>query len=492
MTHTGFFFNYRYTFLSLFLSLLAGFAFPQEAEGLKKISALLEEYRSDNDLKQASYSFCILNAKTGKVLSEHNSNTALSPASTMKVLTTGAALGSLGTNFRYETKIQYTGTFDSVSGTISGDLVIKGSGDPTLNSQYFRKKEDTLQTADVWAKALKEKGVKKITGNIIGDASCFDEQIPANWIWGDMGNYFGAGACGLSYSDNKYSIFYSTGAAGEKAKVSSIVPAIPGLEIISEVKAGGSDDNAYIYGAPFQNNRKVLGTVPANQSKYEVEGSVPDPAAYCAAAFAEALKKAGIEVKGKSQSTYTPAEKGRTIYTHRSPSLEKIVYYTNLRSNNHYAETLLKTLALKKTGYGTTSAGCDAVLSFWKSRGVDTDGLFMNDGSGLSRSNGISTTQQATVLAKIYRDSTIYKSFNASLPVSGVSGSLANLCKGTFCEKNMRAKSGYITRARGYCGYVKTKKGEELSFSVLFNNYNCSPTEVKGKMERLLELLVDL
>ncbi|MFL5752535.1 MAG: D-alanyl-D-alanine carboxypeptidase/D-alanyl-D-alanine-endopeptidase, partial [Bacteroidia bacterium] len=283
-----------------------------------------------------------------------------------------------------------------------------------------------------------------------------------------------------------------TGPVGEKAKVNSIVPEIPGLNILSEVKAGGSDDNAYIYGAPFQENRKVLGTVPANQSNYEVEGSMPDPAFYCAYAFSNALRRAGIEVKGKAQSTYTAAEKGKTIYSHRSPSLEKIVYHTNLRSNNHYAETLLKTIALKKNGYGTTSGGCDAVLNYWKSRGVETDGLFMNDGSGLSRSNGISTYQQALVLAKIYRDSTIYRSFNASLPVSGVSGSLANLCKGTFCEKNMRAKSGYITRARGYCGYVKTKKGEELCFSVLFNNYNCSPAEVKGKMEKLLGLLVDL
>src|SRR5438128_1373053 len=120
----------RTNFLVFFVVFFSAQA--QEKAGLDKISAQLEEYKNDNDLKHATYSFCVLNAKTGKVLSEYNSNTALSPASTMKVLTTGAALGSLGANYRYETKIQYTGTFDSISGVITGDLVIKGSGDPTL------------------------------------------------------------------------------------------------------------------------------------------------------------------------------------------------------------------------------------------------------------------------------------------------------------------------------------------------------------------------
>ena len=116
----------------------------------------------------------------------------------------------------------------------------------------------------------------------------------------------------------------------------------------------------------------------------------------------------------------------------------------------------------------------------------------MADGSGLSRANSITTKIQATVLSKIYRDSLMYPAFNASLPVAGKNGSMTNLCKGTFAENNMRAKTGYINRARGYCGYVKTKSGKELAFSVLFNNYDCSPKEMKLKIEKLLVALVDL
>jgi D-alanyl-D-alanine carboxypeptidase/D-alanyl-D-alanine-endopeptidase (penicillin-binding protein 4) len=116
----------------------------------------------------------------------------------------------------------------------------------------------------------------------------------------------------------------------------------------------------------------------------------------------------------------------------------------------------------------------------------------MVDGSGLSRANTITTSVQASILSKIYNDSLIYTAFNNSLPIAGKNGSMASLCKGTFAENNMRAKTGYINRARGYCGYVKTKSGKELAFSVLFNNYDCSPKEMKLKIEKLLVAMVDL
>ena len=148
--------------------------------------------------------------------------------------------------------------------------------------------------------------------------------------------------------------------------------------------------------------------------------------------------------------------------------------------------------ATKSKKQGTTSNGINAVERYWEGRGVDITGLHMADGSGLSRANTITTKIQATVLSKIYRDSLMYPSFNSSLPIAGKNGSMTNLCKGTFAENNMRAKTGYINRARGYCGYVKTKSGKELAFSVLFNNYDCSPKEMKLKIEKLLVALVDL
>ena len=181
------------------------------------------------------------------------------------------------------------------------------------------------------------------------------------------------------------------------------------------------------------------------------------------------------------------------LYTCQSPKLEKIVYYTNLKSDNHYAESLLNTIGATTTNkQGTTDNGITAVENFWKERGIDISGLHMVDGSGLSRANTITTKIQASVLSKIYKDSLLYPAFNASLPIAGKSGSMSNLCKGTFAENNLRAKTGYINRARGYCGYVKTKSGKDLAFSVLFNNYTSTPKEMKLKIEKLLIALVEL
>ncbi len=481
-------------FLFLYSFLLSSVLYAQEKAGIDKINAILAEYKADPQLKPAIVSFCVLNAKTGEQLMENNSKLAMTPASTMKIVTTSAALGMLGGSFRYETKLMVDGTFDSLTGIINGNLIIKGSGDPTLNSEYFKRKSDTTELVEVWAKALKEKGVKKITGKIIADNTCFDNNVPGQWIWADMGNYFGAAPNGLSYNDNRIKLYFKTGAKyGDSVVLVKTIPEIPGLSFINKITTGGKDDNAYIYGAPKQDERLLTGTLPPNKSSFEVEASMPDPAWYCAYALDKALNQIGIATSKQMEVSEKPSSKeNKVLFVHRSPSMDKIVFQTNLHSNNLFAESLLKTISVKKNGYGSIYAGCDLVTAFWKARGVDVEGLFMVDGSGLSRANGISTFQQATLLSKIYKDENIYASFNSSLPVAGQSGSLASLCKGSFAEKNMRAKSGYITRARGYAGYVKTKKGTELSFSVLFNNYNCSPSEAKHKIEKLLEALVEL
>lgn len=461
----------------------------------QKIDAVFAEYKIDKTLKTSVMGLCVLNAKTGAVVYDYNANTSLTPASTMKILTTGAALSILGAGYKYETKLIVDGTYDSIKGIITGNLIIKGSGDPTLNSEYFKKKEDTLDIVQKWASILKEKGLKKITGRIIADVSCFDDNLPTNWIWGDIGNYFGAGASGLSYNDNKFKMYFKSGTnAGDSTSIMEFEPTIPNLKLKNSVVVGGKDDNAFIFGAPHQNERVVSGTIPANQTHYEVEGALPDAAWLCAYNFSKALLSEGVSISNKEVEVNYTSKKydGKVLYIHKSVSLERIIQHTNMKSNNHFAETLLKTIAYKKTGKGNTISGTEIISNYWKGRGVDTEGLFMNDGSGLSRSNAITPLQQATILSKIYKDSTNCKIFNSSLPVAGKSGSLAGLCKGTFAENNMRAKSGYITRARGYAGYVKNKKGEELSFSILFNNYNCTPTEAKKKIERILELLPEL
>ena len=457
---------------------------------------ITETYKKDKDLQHAIYSFCVLEASTGKVIKEYNSELALIPASTMKIVTTSAALGILGKDYTYKTHFYQVQKTDSVLGQTTNNLLIKGSGDPSFNSSYFFNSDSAFFNPII--QKLKAKGIKKITGAIITDISHFNNTIPSTWIWGDIGNYFGAGSNGLSYKDNKFSLFYNSGLANSKAELESIFPFYfsKKMKIQSDVTCLGTEDDAFVFGDPNGYNRIVTGTIPPNKKHYEVEAEMPEPAMYFAYQLQGELAKNNLSnLDAKLVSTETPINNlaEQLLFTHQSPKLEKIVYYTNTKSNNHYAESLLNTIgAAKSKKQGTTSNGISAVKNYWESRGVDVTGLHMADGSGLSRANTITTKIQSTILSKIYRDTSMYTAFNNSLPIAGKNGSMTNLCKGTFAENNMRAKTGYINRARGYCGYVKTKSGKELAFSVLFNNYDCSPKEMKLKIEKLLVALVEL
>jgi serine-type D-Ala-D-Ala carboxypeptidase/endopeptidase (penicillin-binding protein 4) len=459
------------------------------------LDKVMEDWKKDKVLANSTYAYCVLDAASGKPVAEHNSHISVIPASTLKVVTTSAALGVLGRFYRYETKIYFTGSFDKGSGVLNGDIIIKGSGDPTLNSDLFRFKKDTTDVTDKWAEVLKQKGLKELKGNIIADASCYEQHIPANWIWGDISNYFGVAPCGLSFNDNCYSMIFSSGETGSQAKLVELKPNYTSLTLdhYVDVKAAGRDDEAFVTGDPFGTKKRVTGTIPPHQKALEVKAALPDPALLCAEFLQRSLQKACIatpSVCAKSnydaQSELVKKEKSFQ-HTHYSFSMEKIVYYTNLTSNNLFCETLLKTI-----GKGSNYSGIDKVKNYWKDRGLDVSELFMVDGNGLSRANTVTTFFEASLLHKMYNDSVLYKPFNNSLPVAGVSGSMKNIGKGTFLEKNMRAKTGYINRARGYCGYVKTKAGTELAFSVLFNNYNCSPSEMKSRIEQFLIAIAEL
>lgn len=458
-----------------------------------QISSVVEEWKTDKDLKSATLSFCVIDTKTGEVISELNSHQYVIPASTQKVITTGAALGTLGGSYRYSTRIYHTGTFNKETGIVNGDIIIYGGGDPTLQSENFVKEKDTNQVTDKWAQALKDKGIKEIKGKIIGDASFFDRTIPGNWIWADINNYFGVAPCGLSYNDNKFKIIYTSKETGSKATVEKTIPAYCNNTICinSNVISKGTEDDAFVYGDPYSYTKEVSGKIPPNKTNFEVEAALPDPALLCAEKFSNSLTKMGIKYNSRLiESNYKRADSTVTkqlLYTHFSPSLDRIIFFTNLKSNNHYCETILRSV-----GKGSMYLGIDAVKNYWQKKGLDVSELYMVDGSGLSRANTVTTNFQASLLAKIYADSSIYKTFNNSLPVAGKSGSMSNIGKGKSIENNMRAKTGYINRARGYCGYVKSKSGKDLAFSVLFNNYNCSAKEAKVKIEKFLVELGEL
>ena len=445
----------------------------------------IDQLLQNSDFESATLGICLTEVKSGKMVFEYNAKKSLIPASTMKILTTGAAIGILGKNFQYKTKLVFTGEIENSSGTLNGDLIIIGSGDPSLASQYFRKKNDSTSVVNEFLEILLKKGIKKINGNIIADNSCFENDLPDNWIWSDIGNYYGAGADGLSYMDNKFSLYFNSKDIDTEAKLLPLSSDLIDLNFDSEVVAAGKKDNAVVYGSPYEKTRKIGGFIPPLKDSFEVEAALPNPALYFAKSLKKILQKNEISVNGncKVEKNDRPTTE---LFTHLSPTLDKIVYYCNLKSNNQYAESLLKTLGLKKNKRGNTINGIAAVEEFWKSRGIDTKAIFISDGSGLSRSNGITPEQQSRILTIISKDSLLFKPIYNSLPISGISGSLAGIGKGTVLENNLHAKSGYIERVRAYCGYLNNQSKQTCSISVILNNYACSASTAKLLVEKVM------
>lgn len=448
---------------------------------------ILETWKKDKDLHYASISWSVRDLSSLKILSEHLPHTLLIPASTQKIFCTATALSNYGPDYRFETTLCYTGTIDKIKGVLKGDLIIVGSGDPSLHSKYTGSGNIT----DKWAAELFKAGIRSIEGGVIGDAGAFPKAIPSNWLYEDVSNYYGAGVCALNYADNLFTLTFNSGEAGTQASLSGMRPLYESqpYQITHSVMASGRSDEAYVYGDPSSFTRSVNGTIPPNKKNYELDATLPDPALLCAESLQKSLLAQGISCKKNAKSRYqSPASEQVTlVYTHFSLPLKQLVQITNQYSNNLYCEALRLLL-----GKGDAEKGLYEIKKNAYTYGVDTSGLFLADASGLSRLNACTTDAQCLFLINALKNQKISPIFLQSLPVSGKSGSLATLGKGTFLENNLAAKSGYMTRARAYTGYLKTKSGKELVFSVIINNFSCSGKAMKPKFEAFLLSLAEL
>ncbi len=229
-----------------------------------RLQTEIDKLNTDEVLQHGEWGFCVMTADSGKIIAANNPDLSLMPASTLKILTTGAAIGLLGENFTYETKIEYDGIYDSINGIIHGNIYIKGCGDPTFNSARFNR-DDTISLFQSLPFRLTKKGIKKIDGNIIGDASCFsDNPIPDDWSWSDIGQYYGAGTCGLAYADNAVSLYFDS-THGDSCTLTKTNPVPVDVIYRTNVIADGKKDEAIVYGAPFGNIYYVNGNIPAQK-----------------------------------------------------------------------------------------------------------------------------------------------------------------------------------------------------------------------------------
>lgn len=488
----------RLLIYQLFL-LSSSIAYTQTYQ-LNALKAAINLLDADRDMQGAMWSLCVRDAETGKIIVDHFGNKTLPTASTMKVVTTATALAKLGGNYRFQTQLLLSGALNN--GVLEGDLIIKGGGDPTLGSSRFGVEDGLKALMNNWTTKIQAAGIKKINGRIITDVRAYSTQtVPGFWSWEDLGNYYGAGIFGLNINDNEYRIdFVPASRVGAKAELIRTDPYIPGLTLTSEVTTGkvGSGDNAYIFGSPYTYSRYIRGTIPAGKKSFSIRGSLPDPPLFAAQHLRHALIECGISVEGEGLSSRNilpedPAwkRKSSVIFTYESPPLSKIIVPLNIKSINMYAEALGALLTSPPTDKASISGGAKAMKDYWKSQGVITKGMLIDDGSGLSPTNAMTTKQLSEILSKVHRAS-YGKYLYASLPIAGRSGSLSYMLKNTRAEGNMRAKSGYISGTRSYAGYVDAKNGRRLSFSIVAYNYDCSPGSMRRKLEKVMAQIAEL
>ncbi|HVV56078.1 MAG TPA: D-alanyl-D-alanine carboxypeptidase/D-alanyl-D-alanine-endopeptidase [Mucilaginibacter sp.] len=469
----------RKRILALISFLLFAVATNAQQDFQNKIQAAFDHLQHLSQCKYASVSLTVLDVKTGDVVFTANPDMGLATASTLKTITSITAFNILGKDFQYQTQFGYTGTVDA-SGTLNGDIIIKGSGDPTLASwRYDGHKENDILNQMV--DALKKAGIKKVNGRVIGDDSIFGSQsIPDGWIWMDAGNYYGAGTSGLCWRENQFDIKFVTGPVGSPISVRKTVPAMPSLLFKSELTnaPSGTGDNAYAYLPVNSRVMYLRGTYAEDENKKSISAAVPDPAYDAAYRLTDTLRGLGIAVSNDPESTRTLTAKGttapqisRNLTAILSPSLSQIVYWLNHKSINLYAEQLLKTIAWKEGKTPTTDNGVEVELDFWKAKGIDPHSLNIVDGSGLSPGTRVTTMTLATILRSAVSESW-YPDFYESLPT----------------YNNMKMKSGSILNVLTYAGYQE-HNGRQLCFSIMVNNYNGSSRIVKDEMYRVLDEL---
>ncbi|QKJ30835.1 D-alanyl-D-alanine carboxypeptidase/D-alanyl-D-alanine-endopeptidase [Mucilaginibacter mali] len=455
---------------------VAGIASAQDLP--LKLRTAFNRLQQDSQCRYASVSLTVMDAKTGDVVFAANPDMGLATASTLKTVTSATAFYLLGKDFQYQTQVGYSGSI-AADGTLNGDIIIKGSGDPTLGSWRWENTKERVVLAAI-VSSIQKAGIKKIAGRIIGDESVFGTQsIPEGWIWQDVGNYYGTGTSGLVWRENQFDIKLKTGSVGSLIGIGNTVPAMPYYQFKSELlnAPAGTGDKAYAF-LPLGNQIFYLrGTYAADQSKKSISAALPDPAFDAAFRLADTLRRLGFITGGPASAAslvatgqLMPAMR-TTLTSIASPQLSKIIYWLNQKSINLYAEQLLKTLAWKAGQPVSTMNGVKVLQDFWKARGIDPDALNIVDGSGLSPGDRVTTKTLAQVL-KTVKPEAWFPDYYESLPT----------------YNGMKMKSGTINNGLSYAGY-QTKNGREYCFAIIVNNYGGSTSAMRQKLFRTLDEL---
>ncbi|MCJ1907910.1 D-alanyl-D-alanine carboxypeptidase/D-alanyl-D-alanine endopeptidase [Planococcus ruber] len=438
---------------------------------------------NDSRLKGVTHSVTVQNATTGEVVFEKNSNQLVTPASTLKTLTAAAALETLGENHRFTTQVLTNGSV--AKGTLYGNLYLRGQGDPTLLKKDF----------DAFASILSKRGVQRLSGHLIGDDTWYDaDRLSPGISKEDESYYYAAQISALSLAPNTD---YDTGSVIVHAKASSqgkpakvtLTPATNVVQIINKSKtvAKGSRNTLKIERQYGTKKVIITGNAPIGNDGTKEWIAVSNPTAYALDVFKKSLSEKGIRfvATSKTVSGKTPAN-ARVLLTKNSMPLKQLMVPFLKLSNNTHAEVLAKEMGKQVYGDGSWDSGLKVMRDYGASIGLDMSKWKFEDASGMSHANKTTSKELSKLLIHV-RSEPWYKSYLNGLPVAGakerfVGGTLRQRLTTGAAKGNVIAKTGSLNNVSALSGYVKTKDGEWLTYSILTQNTKSSTVPVIDRL----------
>ena len=448
---------------------------------------------ADPSLAAGTWGLEVRSLRTGERLVDVGAHRLLMPASTMKTVTLAVAADQLGWDFSFDTKLVPAGPISG--GVLNGDLVIVGSADPSLDDW-----DGTASSVFAsWAAQLKALGVRTITGRIVGDDRVVaDSGFGRGWMWDDMAEDYSPPVSGLQFNQGVAKVIVSPGDTVDAPATMTIWPAFAPLRVVNSVTtaAQGSRASVEVTASALSTTFTVSGKVPVGAPPTTRFTSVLTPTQYFVNAARAGLIAEGIDVRGQAVdiddiSDAPTVDANAAIIVYRSQPLSVIASTLMQLSQNMYAETLLHTLGRLRGTAGTADAGRDVVRAVLTSWGIPVNELVMADGSGLSRYDLVTPDLLTSVLSHVYANPQGREAYMATLPVAGRPGMLERRMKGTLAEGNATAKTGSFTNARALAGFVTTRDGEPLAYSLIANQYGIPTANIDRVMDAIVVSLAE-
>ncbi len=484
------------------------------------------------EFENAIWGIHVVDLNTGAPLFSRNARTSMMPASNTKLYTTAAALELMGAEFRYQTRLWTTGSVEN--GVLRGNLIVEGSGDPSISGRFTEGDRTFLFRA--WADSLKARGITRIEGDIIGDDRIFDTiALGRSWSWDYTTYWYAAEMGALSFNENCVDAEIIGTEVGQPAIINIEPHGTSYVQIVNETMTVHPDSSRRTsYHRPWGTNTIFVGNhvAPGDTIRYSL--SVTNTSLFFVHVFKEILAEAGILVSGDlydgsglpQNSDYrTESTLAATWF---SPPLSEIVYILNKRSQNLFADNLLKTLGslsvlsrreqefLPVTApfffpqvlamgnlrpgnnpepvHGSHRDGFRAAFPVFARAGVDTTRLQLADGSGLSRANLVTPEMTTAILRYMWHhpDETVRNAFIESLPRGGEEiGTLRTMFRSGAAHASVAAKTGTIGNARALSGYVTAADGTPLAFSIMINHHTFGNVRVNQVIERIVNTLAE-